>query len=90
MTATSNNLNLKLATTLLEHERQQDASSQAWTTGIRSIDAQLKGFFTGGKVIGLASCPDADLTTVCNSPAIQHVANSPLPSPSLLISSQRN
>ncbi|ETN46521.1 uncharacterized protein HMPREF1541_00706 [Cyphellophora europaea CBS 101466] len=63
MTATSNNLNLKLATTLLEHERQQDASSQAWTTGIRSIDAQLKGFFTGGKVIGLASCPDADLTT---------------------------
>lgn len=52
--------NLKQASLLLAREQEQAASRQAWLTGIKSVDVQLKDVFSTGKVIALASRSDRD------------------------------
>ena len=56
--------NLKQASLLLAWEREQAASRQTWLTGIKSIDAQLKDAFSGGRVLGISSRSDGDETIV--------------------------
>lgn len=67
--------NLKQASLLLAREQEQAASRQAWLTGIKSVDAQMRGVFSSGKVIALASRSDRDegvvrLFTVVHSLAV--------------------
>jgi hypothetical protein len=45
---------------LLQAQALAPSSAPVWRTGIKSVDAQMKGAFTSGVVIGLASRPDGE------------------------------
>jgi hypothetical protein len=55
---------MQRGSSLLNVEQEQASSARAWLTGIKSIDAQLRGALRGGNLTGLLSLQELDTAEV--------------------------